>query len=146
MPSKCTENPELNWDLPNIDQVLLLLTTVKPKEMRNINTLLTVSLLWLHKYRRERVPISGLCLLFFLMLERRIITKDEYTELHRYLGKNHSPTKLRYDGFYWEKYLFIPRVEWLNKHIKLTKLQELQERKSNPCYTCTDDTCVYCGL
>ena len=64
---------------------------------------------------------SSLCRLLLELQNRDLISKDELNKIRRYLYKN-KPKKLWNHNYFWKPGLWIPRLRWLNKHIKkLTK-------------------------
>lgn len=90
--------------------------------MKSIHELLILLLEEFTKYNRE---YAGLCIAAMLLSDLR---SEEEALLLRYISKYASPNifESRYyctdgvNGYYWPKYEQAPRIEWLEKHIKLT--------------------------
>ena len=70
---------------------------------------------------------AGLCGVGYTINMRGIISYAEVGEFDKYLFEN-RPQRLRnlsdvdlVDQYYWELHICRYRIQWLNKHIKLTK-------------------------
>jgi len=83
--------------------------------MRNIKELLQVMLSNINKINSWN---DGMCILAVKLLGEQIITNDEYNCLLKHIKSN--PPKNRYDNsYFFEPGQIQPRIEWLEKHIKL---------------------------
>jgi hypothetical protein len=89
--------------------------------MRNIKQLLELML------SRQDLFTSGLCSWASRLVDRKLISYDEYGQLVRYIKYNgpqfkwYNPYMLfkANDCYYWLSGCKFPRVAWIKKHIKL---------------------------
>lgn len=91
--------------------------------MANINKLLQIML-----YHKACFT-TGLCYWSQTLVDREIITEKEGDELYKYITENRpskfssiSAFKSRDTFYYWEYGYIEPRIKWLKKHIKKTKV------------------------
>lgn len=68
----------------------------------------------------DKYDNTGLCGWIMILEYKRIITWDEYKVLKKYIKEN-KPfwSKISGRAYYWNRFKLKPRIEWLEKHIKL---------------------------
>ena len=91
--------------------------------MRDIVELLELLRYYAIKEESKAYPVPGLCSLVEAMLiYQKCLTINEANTLKLYM-KDRNPTKIEEGGFWFKRYDWQPRIEWLNKQIETEKLK-----------------------